>query len=382
MGCGGHSLFPRIPTGGCGSDNTAEHEQPRIHAEPPLEILKKRYARGEINKEEFDQMKKDLTGGGESTPERVASSGQGRKTRPTTVAPEVQRTQISYRQAREDVLALTASRGYSPLLLGMAIVGIIFVAILGLLVNPLGWILIPLILLGCAALVYIAYAIWRATSSSRKSVLGRTVDLSQLETDAGTLQWDETRALELKLEAGFNEIKMDQGMSVFRDLKGEYDALKQIYLGDSFTDASLINTAKMKETIVKVYRKALDLLTTVLDLSRQVSTIDISHLEQKNREIEQEIKAKEAQNLPVLALKDKLDRNIENITAARTTCGKVDGLLHQVNLCERLLRKARFEIPELIVHRPREDFDQMIAELEGRIGLAQKLKEEYDKQGI
>ena len=33
----------------------------RTGGEEALEILKKRYARGEINKEEFDQKKKDLT---------------------------------------------------------------------------------------------------------------------------------------------------------------------------------------------------------------------------------------------------------------------------------------------------------------------------------
>ena len=35
----------------------------RESGETPLEILKKRYARGEISREEFEQMKRDLTGG-------------------------------------------------------------------------------------------------------------------------------------------------------------------------------------------------------------------------------------------------------------------------------------------------------------------------------
>ncbi len=40
-----------------GSDR---HHRESTDSETPLEILKKRYAKGEITKEEFDQMKKDI----------------------------------------------------------------------------------------------------------------------------------------------------------------------------------------------------------------------------------------------------------------------------------------------------------------------------------
>ena len=55
-----HLLMPM----GCGMDHDMNHasesEQAHPHTESALEILKKRYARGEISKEEFEAKKKDL----------------------------------------------------------------------------------------------------------------------------------------------------------------------------------------------------------------------------------------------------------------------------------------------------------------------------------
>lgn len=43
-----------------GTNHTLESERSQVHGDSALEILKKRYARGEINKAEYDEKKKDL----------------------------------------------------------------------------------------------------------------------------------------------------------------------------------------------------------------------------------------------------------------------------------------------------------------------------------
>ncbi len=44
----------------CGMDHASESEQTHTHTESAIEILRRRYASGEISKKEFEEKKKDL----------------------------------------------------------------------------------------------------------------------------------------------------------------------------------------------------------------------------------------------------------------------------------------------------------------------------------
>ena len=57
--CGGPFCGLLMPLG-CGMSHDSEHEQAHTHTESAIEILKKRYASGEISKEEFEEKKKGL----------------------------------------------------------------------------------------------------------------------------------------------------------------------------------------------------------------------------------------------------------------------------------------------------------------------------------
>ena len=60
--CGNPFCHPMMMMPGVGMSHGAESEQGHPPAESALEILKKRYARGDISKQEFDEKKKALVG--------------------------------------------------------------------------------------------------------------------------------------------------------------------------------------------------------------------------------------------------------------------------------------------------------------------------------
>jgi uncharacterized membrane protein len=55
----GFGCFPLITLSGCNQTHEHYHEQPS-REKVAIEILKERYARGEITREEFIAMRKDL----------------------------------------------------------------------------------------------------------------------------------------------------------------------------------------------------------------------------------------------------------------------------------------------------------------------------------
>jgi hypothetical protein len=190
---------------------------------------------------------------------------------------------------------------------------------------------------------------------------------------------DTILSLEKKLMGGFAQIQNSQGMKSFESLKSEYDLL-QLVLQNSPQDNSIVDVAKIKKLTNELYPKGLKLLSSVMVTQKEMSNIDIGNLEIDIAELKAEYDTCSEKLKPVVQERiNKINSSLETVKGFRD---KTEELLNEAGLCKDTIRELRLKLPDLMSHKPKDDFDMIRHEIDKVIGFAERVKKEYDKQGI
>jgi hypothetical protein len=178
----------------------------------------------------------------------------------------------------------------------------------------------------------------------------------------------------------FKSIGFDRGTKVWSKLNEVHENLLSIL---STADNSIIDTDKIKKLESEVYAQGISLLKQTLETAKQITGTDntLESLKSETTELQDELTKASSETLKNL-IKQRIEVNSRNINTVKKASDRVDELLCQTELCIDSIREICLTLPELIVHKPKDEMDKVLIELNSRMEYAQRIKEEYVKQGL
>jgi hypothetical protein len=191
---------------------------------------------------------------------------------------------------------------------------------------------------------------------------------------------DNTTSLERRLQAGFEKSQFDKGLKAFTGLKKEQEALMPLVVNRDL-GGSLINLERVKSLTESLYLQGLTLLLQTLDISQQVGATNATALELENKELREELERNTTSTLQAM-IEERLAKNIKSLKLVKSHRDRLDEIFCQVGLCKDSIREIRLELPELVAHKPKDELDKTLLELRTRIEFAQRVQDEYKRQGL
>lgn len=188
----------------------------------------------------------------------------------------------------------------------------------------------------------------------------------------------ESVKLQLNLTEQFNKINYTQGAIKFNKLSIEYENLNKIFTNN--IDTSLINVNKIKTLTTNIYNQGIGILNSILTIAQQLNNTNEKELTDELLELQENTSKFKGKTLQLISERvDKINNSLKIVKGYKDKC---DELLCEVGLCIDSIREIRLQLPELTSHRPKEEFDKIVFELGSRINYAQRLHDEYKRQGI
>lgn len=187
--------------------------------------------------------------------------------------------------------------------------------------------------------------------------------------------------LEKRLEAGFTKAEFSEGLKVFSRIKKEHDLLRPL-LQDSGALNSLVNLKRIGQLTENLYLQGLSRLMQALDISEQLGQTNADTLEVESRELKEKLEGHEPGSTLHNMITERLEKNAKGLKTVKEHRDRMDEVLMEAGLCRDSMREIRLELPELVGHRSKDELEKVMLELRTRIDFAQRVHEEYTKQGL
>jgi hypothetical protein len=185
-----------------------------------------------------------------------------------------------------------------------------------------------------------------------------------------------------RLLSEFNSLGLKKGVTTLKNLVKVNTDLGRIFANGSNIDESLIDAVKVKKLTQDVFMQGIHLLENTLEIAQQSSIGNLAELRAENDELLSELKGKTKDSSIYSIIKERLEKNQKNIDLIKRKSDRIDELLCNAGLSTDALREIALGLPELVKHKSKDEFDGVVHELNERIGFAQRVKAEYERQGL
>jgi hypothetical protein len=138
----------------------------------------------------------------------------------------------------------------------------------------------------------------------------------------------------------------------------------------------------MKALELDIYNHGINVLKQVYEIASQLQQTKIDELNETHTDLTTKLATLDKSSPMYSLMNDRLDINNKSLGMIKKYNDRTDELLCQVDLYIESISEMCLELPELINHQAQGDMDAKIRELNNRIAMAQRIKDEYNKEKI
>ena len=185
------------------------------------------------------------------------------------------------------------------------------------------------------------------------------------------------------LRNGFESINLEPGLKTLNDLVYQFDELQPVL--ERRREVDPLGVAHVPALADETYRQGLSVLSDALELSRALRASSPERLEQEIARLEQDLESlrgDEGQAERVRMAESRVRLNTERLELVAQQNLRVEQLLHQSDLCEAALARARLELAGLRADTAEASISAVTESLRTTMAQAREVQEELKKLGF